>query len=54
MWLVLAVWWTLLIILFVALQRHGMSLDTYQAIWGNDERHPGNRMKPIGWGVKRR
>ncbi len=54
MWLVIALWWIFLIALFVILQRRGLSLDTYQAIWGPDDAHPGNRLKPIGWGVKRR
>jgi hypothetical protein len=54
MWLPVALWWGFLIALFVTLQRRGLSLDTYQAIWGPDEQHPGNRLRPIGWGVKRR
>ena len=35
------------------LQRQGRCIDTYQAIWGPDPRHPGNRLKPVGWGVRR-
>lgn len=54
MWVLLGLWWLFLIASFVALQRQGRALDTYQAIWGTDDRHPGNRMKPIGWGIKRR
>ena len=27
--------------------------DTNHAIWGPDSRHPGNNMKPIGWGIRR-
>ncbi len=54
MWVLLGLWWLCLIASFVALQRQGRALDTYQAIWGTDDRHPGNRMKPIGWGIKRR
>lgn len=54
MWLVITLWWIILITVFVTLQRRGHSLDTYQAIWGPEKTHPGNRLKPIGWGIKRR
>ena len=50
---VLVVWWSCLLTLFVALQRRGLCIDTYQAIWGDDAGHPGNRRRPIGWGVVR-
>jgi len=53
MWLTLAVWWGLLISAFTALQRRGMAIDTYQAIWGTDPKHPGNRLPHPGWGVRR-
>jgi hypothetical protein len=49
----LAVWWLLLAVLAWQWQRQGRCIDTYQAIWGPDPRHPGNRLKPIGWGVRR-
>ena len=51
--LTLAIWWALLIAAFAQLQRQGRCFDTYQAIWGPDPIHPGNRRKPIGWGVRR-
>ena len=51
--LVLAAWWLLLAALAGHWQRQGRCIDTYQAIWGPDPRHPGNRLKPIGWGVRR-
>ena len=51
--LTLALWWALLIAGFVVLQRQGRCFDTYQAIWGPDPVHPGNRRKPIGSGVRR-
>ncbi|WP_136660736.1 cytochrome b561 domain-containing protein [Nitratireductor sp. XY-223] len=54
MWIATALWWALLIAVFMLLQRRGLAVDTYQAIWGPDESHPGNRMKPIGWGIVRR
>jgi len=54
MWLVLGTWWALLIAVFAALQKRGLAIDTYQAIWGPDTAHPGNNRNPIGWGVKRR
>jgi hypothetical protein len=50
---VLAAWWLLLALAAWRLQRQGRCIDTYQAIWGPDPRHPGNRIPPIGWGVKR-
>ncbi len=51
--LLLALWWLALAAAFVRLQRAGRCIDTYQAIWGPDRRHPGNRLEPIGWGVRR-
>lgn len=49
----LAAWWALLAALAWRWQRQGRCIDTYQAIWGPDPRHPGNRRPPIGWGVRR-
>ncbi len=51
--LVLGAWWVALIVAFVHWQRAGRCIDTYQAIWGPDPTHPGNRRNPIGWGVAR-
>lgn len=51
--LVLVAWWVLLAALAVHWQRSGRCIDTYQAIWGPDPTHPGNRMAPIGWGIHR-
>jgi Eukaryotic cytochrome b561 len=51
--LVLTLWWLLLAGAAWRLQREGRCIDTYQAIWGADPKHPGNRLKPIGWGVRR-
>lgn len=53
MWLSLITWWTLLIVTFFVLQRLGMAVDTYQAIWGDDLDHPGNRLPTPKWGVRR-
>ena len=53
MWAALSVWWCALIAAFVALQRRGMAIDTYQAIWGTDPAHPGNQLPHPGWGVRR-
>lgn len=50
---VLAVWWLVLAGSAWQWQRLGRCVDTYQAIWGPDLRHPGNHMAPIGWGVRR-
>jgi hypothetical protein len=43
-----------LVAAFAVLQIRGRAVDTYQAIWGPDLDLPGNRMKPIGFGVRRR
>ncbi len=51
--MLLAGWWVLLAVVFVGLQRAGRCFDTYQAIWGPDPVHPGNRRRPIGVGVRR-
>lgn len=51
--LLLFAWWLTLAMLALALQRAGWCIDTYQAIWGPDPRHPGNRRAPIGWGIAR-
>ncbi|MEP3845066.1 MAG: cytochrome b561 domain-containing protein [Paracoccaceae bacterium] len=53
MWFLLTVWWIILVGCFVFLQRRGFAVDTYQAIWGPDETHPGNRGPKPGWAVKR-
>ncbi|MEM6590112.1 MAG: cytochrome b561 domain-containing protein [Pseudomonadota bacterium] len=53
MWVALALWWSGLILAFVVLQRRGMAIDTYQAIWGADPGHPGNQLPHPGWGVRR-
>jgi hypothetical protein len=51
--LALALWWALLGAAFARWQRAGRCIDTYQAIWGPDPAHPGNRRPPVGWGVRR-
>jgi hypothetical protein len=53
MWLVIGVWWALLLLVCVALQRAGRCIDTYQAIWGPDAHHPGNSRPVVGWGIRR-
>lgn len=53
MWLTIAIWWSVLIAAAIVLQRRGWARDTYQAIWGPSLDHPGNRRKPIGWGINR-
>jgi len=53
MGLALALWWGGLVACFIVLQRRGRAIDTYQAIWGPDRRHPGNQRRPIGVGVRR-
>lgn len=53
MFLALAVWWTALAGWAVRLQRKGRCIDTYQAIWGPDPRHPGAARRPAGFGIRR-
>lgn len=53
MWLALFSWWACLICLFVILQKRGMAVDTYQAIWGPDPAHPGNQRPAPKWGMHR-
>jgi hypothetical protein len=54
MLLALGLWWLVMAGIFVWLQRAGRCIDTYQAIWGPDPELPGNRRRPIGFGVVRR
>jgi hypothetical protein len=51
--LVLGLWWLGLLGLAWRWQTQGRCIDTYQAIWGPDPRHPGNHIPPIGWGIRR-
>ena len=53
MWICVLSWWILLVCTFIVLQRKGFAIDTYQAIWGDDPSHPGNRLPSPGWGVRR-
>jgi hypothetical protein len=51
--LVIGIWWIVYALVFAWLQARGRCVDTYQAIWGPDSHHPGNRRRPIGWGITR-
>lgn len=53
MWMAIGGWWIVCTKAFIVLQRRGLAFDTYQAHWGTDSIHPGNRLKPIGIGVRR-
>lgn len=53
MWAGQIAWTGLMIAAFAWWQWRGRCIDTYQAIWGPDPKHPGNRMLPIGWGIRR-
>ena len=53
MWLTLCLWWIAYAVAFAHLQRKGRCIDTYQAIWGADTSHPGNKMAAIGPGIRR-
>jgi Eukaryotic cytochrome b561 len=55
-WMLLgiATWWIVLALMAGRWQRAGRCMDTYQAIWGPSQTHPGNHPdapKPIGWGI---
>jgi hypothetical protein len=43
MWLAIIGWWAALGIASIVLECRGTRVLTYQAIWGPDPRHPGNR-----------
>ena len=51
--LVLTVWWLALALAAGYLERAGRCIDTYQAIWGPDMRHPGNQRPINGWRMRR-
>ncbi len=53
MWLTFGIWWFGLVSAFVHMQRRGMAVDTYQAIWGDDPSHPGNQRPSRNWGAHR-
>ena len=53
MFAAMALWWCCLLVAIVWLQTKGRAIDTYQAIWGSDPKHPGNALKPIGLGVRK-
>lgn len=53
MWLFICGWWVWLAAAAVWLQLRRGAYDTYQAIWGPGQEHPGNRMKKQGWGTVR-
>ncbi|WP_419913866.1 cytochrome b561 domain-containing protein [Hoeflea sp.] len=43
MWIVIPAYWIVLIVVAVVCERRGMNMGSYQAIWGPDKDHPGNR-----------
>ena len=53
MWIGMALWWSLILVFFYIFQSKGMAIDTYQAIWGPDQKMPGSKLKPIGWKVRK-
>jgi hypothetical protein len=50
----MGIWWLAMLAVFIWLQSAGRCLDTYQAIWGPGPVLPGNRRRPIGFGIVRR
>lgn len=53
MWIILSLWWCIVIFCFVKMQSKGKVIDTYQAIWGVDPELPGNKIDPIGYGIRK-
>lgn len=53
MFVSIIIFWVALAAAFILLQIEGKAIDTYQAIWGPDPSLPGNKRKPIGWGIHR-
>lgn len=51
--LVLSAWWLALFLAATRLERTGRCVDTYQAIWGPNPKHPGNQRSHPGWGMRR-
>lgn len=45
MWLSLLLWWLTLVLVWTRLQLRGQPIGSYQAIWGLDTSHPGNRVE---------
>lgn len=54
MFVLCGAWWAALVAVWCLLQRRGLAIDTYQAIWGVDRIHPGNLTATPGWGTRRR
>ncbi len=54
MWLFIGLWWVICLAAFLHFQQRGLAFDTYQAHWGVEPVHPGNRRPPIGFGIRRR
>lgn len=52
-WIIILLYWLSLATSSFRLQRAGRCVDTYQAIYGPEPMLPGNRRRPIGWGVTR-
>jgi len=53
MLVIIGIWWQILLVIFVILQRKGRCIDTYQAIWGDKVNNPGSKLIPIGFGIKK-
>lgn len=54
MWISIILWWIIIASMFCLLQKRGMAVDTYQAIWGPDAELPGNQQPAPKWGMQRR
>jgi len=54
MFITIGVWLIVLLSLVIFLQRSKGCIDTYQAIWGKDKIHPGNKKPYVGWGIFRK
>ena len=45
MWIVLGLWWLAVAVLYAILQRRGLAMSSYHAIWGADANLPGNLLR---------
>ena len=54
MWLIIVGWWIAVIAAFIGFQKAFGAAETYESIWGDDPELPGNKVKPIGWGITKR
>lgn len=54
LWLIIVSWWVAVVVAFIGFQKAFGAAETYESIWGDDPELPGNQLKPIGLGIKKR